>query len=192
MRKIKIEIENLAVDTDLVVACMAVFILLGAVEGPLLAWGLALAASATADLARPDRLLAFTSKAAAIIVPLAAVNAALGALAGYRLSVPLARLRKALQEVARGNLEHEMGDEAGEMLASYTDECRKTLESLRRLIYRDRDFAKEASACLEKCLDLLEGMQPSEKKQKLDELLNHARSRLCIVNEHFTKGQGLP
>lgn len=174
--------EAIPVDGEVRIACIALFILLGAVEGPLLFWGLYSAASATVGMEKPDRLLAFLWRASLILVPVAIVNAALGAYVARRVSEPLGRIRRALQEIARGNLEHEVAAGGDGLFAPYTAECRETLASLRRLIYRDGQFAREAHELLGRC-------SRQAKDAELKGLIDQARSRLSIVNEHFMKGK---
>ena len=162
------------VDSELLISAIVILVLLGGVEGVLFGWGVNRAAQLASDVPRPDRLLVFIKWFALLTAPLIAVNAALGAAIAYKLSAPLIGLRKAMNEVTRGNLEYELELPAGGLLRDYSLDCQKMLQTLRRLVYRDHNSAADAGALLAQCQKLL-SEQPTpaapEQRQKLGELL---------------------
>ena len=179
------------VDSELLVSAIVILVLVVGIEGVLLGWGVAKAAQLVINVPRPDRSLAFIEWFALIITPLLAVNAALGAYIAYELSAPLNRIRKAMNEITRGNLEHELELPAGGLLRDYSLDCQKMLQTLRRLVYRDHGSATEAGALLAQCQKLLSEQQPGVPLdlKKLGELLTEVRSELSVINYHFTKGR---
>jgi hypothetical protein len=62
------------------------------------------------------------------------------------------------------------------------------LSTLRRLVYRDRNSARDAGAFIEQSQSLLEKADGAADRKKINDLLNLARSELSVVNYHFTKG----
>jgi nitrogen fixation/metabolism regulation signal transduction histidine kinase len=157
----------------------------------LLAWGLHYAATASADVPRPDQQLYFFKAALLFLVPVVAVNAALGAFLAEKLVKPLERMRRAMAEVARGNLEHPFESDPDELLQAYTAECEHMLDTLRRLLYRDRGHADEANERLTRCQSILDGRDRlgKEEREKVEALLAEAKSYLSMVNDHFLKGK---
>jgi hypothetical protein len=180
-------------DHDLLLMAVLVLVLLVGTEGLLLAWAIGQGLAAVSQVPWPDRFLAIIEWLALILVPLLGVNAALGAAIAYRLSAPLVRIREALNEVTRGNLEHELGDIPGGLLPGYTEDCRKMLQTLRNLVYRDQQFAAEASAQLARCQELVaQAALPQEVRGRLAGLVDEARSKLSVINHHFLKGRRDP
>ncbi len=174
------------IDKDILIAAILILVLLLGVEGIAIGWAVNHAALQVSQVPRPDRVLAFARWWVIILAPFVALNAALGAWLAYRLSTPLWRIREALREVTAGNLEVELAAGPGELLGGYTQECRDMLQTLRRLIYRDRRSAEEVSALLAQGQELLR--EPGHEK-KLGQLLTEARSTLSVVNHHFMKGR---
>jgi hypothetical protein len=179
------------VDHDLLLLAVLSLVLLVGGEGLLLGWGIDQALGSVSQVPWPDRFIAIIEWLALILIPLIGVNAALGAFIAYRLSAPLVRMREAINDVTRGDLEHELGDIPGGLLPGYTEDCRRMLQTLRKLLYRDYQFSVEASALLAQCRDLYAGPKAGEPevRDRLDGLVNEARSKLSVINHHFLKGR---
>lgn len=178
------------VDEELLVVIVALLLLLVGAEGVYLGWGMNKAGQWAASAPIADRTLTFVKWFAAILSPVVVLNAALGAYAARVLSAPLIHMRRALNEAARGNLKHELDLPAEGFLSEYTNDCRRTLETIRRLIYRDHASAREAGALLAQCQELVEkGEAGAPERKKISELLNKARSQLSVINHHFVRGR---
>jgi hypothetical protein len=68
------------------------------------------------------------------------------------------------------------------------------LQTLRTLLYRDHQFAAEATEILAECQKLTAGQKAGEPGSPggIDGLLNEARSKLSVINHHFLKGRRKP
>ncbi len=179
------------VDRDILIFAVVILILLVGSQSFIVGWGLNKAAALTSEIKRqPDHLLAFIKWLALIILPLVAVNAAIGLWIARAVSAPLMRIKTALNEVTRGNLEYEFILPPTELLQNYTKDCYTMLQTLRRLTYRDRQSVLEAGSFLEQCRELLArpSSEGSPDSAKIIELLNLARSEISVINHHFTKG----
>ena len=157
----------------------------------LVGWALDRAAAVSLMIERPARLMHFFELLLFILVPVVALNAGLGAYLAHKLVRPLERIRLALSEVTRGNLEHPFESQPDELLRAYTAECEKTLETLRRLLYRDRGHADEANDRLSRLNSLLEksGRLSKEDQATAETMIAEAKSYLSLVNDHFLKGK---
>lgn len=178
------------VDEELMVVIIALLLVLVGAEGVFLGWGMNKAAQWAAGAPVADRTLTFVKWFAAVLTPVIAFNAALGAYVARVLSTPLIHMRRALNEAARGNLEHELDLPADGFLSDYTNDCRRMLETVRRLTYRDHASAQEASALLAEIQALVAKADAhGPESAKISELLNKARAQLSVINRHFTRGR---
>lgn|GEM_PF-2697628 len=181
------------VDQELLILTIVLLVFLGGADGVVLGWGMNKAAQWVISGGTPDRLqiLAYIKRFALFAIPVVAFNAVVGAVVARRLSLPIIRMRRAMIETTRGNLEYELDLPPGALLDEYTAECRKMIETLRRLTYRDHESARLASDLLGQCQKAVAENPPAkaEERQRIENLLNQARAQLSVINYHFTKGR---
>lgn len=183
--------RRLYVDPEVQFPMILALILIVTAEGLFVGWGLMKAVAAAKEWSNPDQVVRFFSIIAGTIVPVVAVNFTLGAWLTNKVAGPLLRFRQGMAEVARGNLEGEVALRQGDFLQSHAREMNRMLETLRRLIYRDRKHAEEADEILTRCLERLEkakGLSDGAYKE-LRHSIDGAKSRLSIINHHFLKGK---
>jgi hypothetical protein len=94
-------------------------------------------------------------------------------------------------EIARGNLEMELILRKNDLLQAYVTDFNQMRQTLRRLIYRDHQYALEVNDLLTECQNWLAQRQDLEpvERQELQKLLKEAKNRLSVINTHFIKGQ---
>lgn len=159
-------------------------------EGIFVGWGLHWTIRLAQDWQNARQIFEFFGVLLATLLPLVGFNFWLGSWFTYRLIGPLARIRQAMAEVSRGNLECEIAAREGDFLRSYLEDVNSAIHALRRLIYRDRKYAQEAVDLLTQCQERLEKEGfPEKARSGIGSLMTQAKSRLSIVNAHFTKGQ---
>lgn len=180
----------LYVDPELQFPLILGLIVLVTAEGLFVGWGAAEAVAAARDWRRPDHAARAFLLLLGVVVPVVAANFLAGAWLTNRVAGPLRRIREALREVARGNLEARVATRAGDLLGAHVLEANRMIETLRRLLYRDRGHALEADAILARCRARLEAPGlPAELRAELGRELDEARSRLSVINHHFMKGR---
>ena len=160
-------------------------------EGVFVGWGFSKAVAVARNWERPDQAAQFFKILFATLVPLVAVNFAIGTWLSHKIAGPLMRMRKAMAEITRGNLEVEISERRGDLLHSYVREMSRMAETLRRLIYRDHAYVAEADVLLTQCREWLakrKSLTEAERKE-LSVLIDGAKSRLSIINAHFMKGR---
>lgn len=179
------------VDPEIQFPLILALIFLVTGEGLFVGWGLMQAVVAAKDWQNPDQARRFFFILAATIVPVVAANFLVGAWLSNKIAGPLLRLRQAMGEVARGNLEVSVSLRQGDFLQKHAQEMNRMVETLRRLLYRDRVHAEEADELLDACLKRLDKAKglPEAVEKDLREGLAGAKSRLSIINHHFLKGK---
>ncbi|MBI4061575.1 MAG: methyl-accepting chemotaxis protein [Elusimicrobia bacterium] len=179
------------VDSELQFPIILALLLLVTLEGVFVGWGFSKAAALARDWRRLDQVAAFFKAFLLTVVPLVAGNFLIGTWLSHKIAGPLVRMRRAMAEIARGNLEVDISERKGDLLHAYVRETGRMAETLRRLIYRDHAHAAEADALLTKCRQRLSenaGLGEDERRE-LNALLDEAKSRLGIINTHFLKGR---
>ena len=178
------------IDIEVQILVVGALILLVTLQSFMIAWGLNKAADIASQVARPDRGLAFFKIMTLVLTPIVALNAVVGTLIAKRISEPLNDIRLAMNEIAHGNLEQALDGEPGEFLSEYKLDCNRMAETLRQLIYRDRNHADEANELLSQCQKWLSHQKlKADDREKLETLLADAKSRLSIINDHFLRGK---
>lgn len=183
--------RELFIDSQVQFPLMLALLALVAVEGTVVGWALTKLLAAARQWDRPDQAALFFKTLVITLLPLFAANWALGAWLSGKLARPLLALRRGLTEIARGNLEVEVAPRPGDLLGDHLQGLNKTTETLRRLIYRDHAHAAEvvelmgqAQAWLSRHKDL-----PEPSRKELQAVIDGAKSRLSIINNHFMKGR---
>lgn len=183
--------RRLYVDPEVQFPLILALILIVTGEGLFVGWGLMKAVAAAKDWQNPDQAKRFFFVLAATIIPVVAANFILGAWLSNKIAGPLLRLRQTIAEIARGNLEVSVALRQGDFLQAHAGEMNRMIETLRRLLYRDRGHAVEADELLDDCLKRLDKAKgvPEAVARDLRERIADAKSRLSIINHHFLKGK---
>jgi methyl-accepting chemotaxis protein len=178
------------VDPELQFPIILALIVLVTGQGVFVGWAFGRLVSLARGWDQPDQVARFFWTLASTLVPVVVFNFAIGVWLSHKIAGPLHRIRRAVTEITRGNLEVEVSERSGDLLGAHVHDTARMVETLRRLIYRDHGFAIEADEYLSKIRDwgAKRGLPESAKKE-LQELLDGAKSRLSIINAHFMKGK---
>ena len=166
-------------------------VLLTTLQGLFLGWGFYKLIFIAKQWERADQAAAFFLTVFGTIVPTVALNFAFGTYFSHKIAGPIYKMRKAIGEITRGNLEQELQIRKGDLLQSCSEDFERMLQTLRRLLYRDHAHSMEVN-------DLLTEMQAwvaekkdlkDEERRKLQKLILDCKSRVGIINTHFLKGK---
>ncbi|MBI4376091.1 MAG: methyl-accepting chemotaxis protein [Elusimicrobia bacterium] len=186
--------KRLYIDPELQFPLVLSLILLVTGQALFVGWGFYKAVEVARQWDRADQAYQFFKVLLLTIVPVVGVNFAAGLWISNKIAGPLARIRRALSEISRGDLEQEITTRNTDLLQTHVQELNRMAQTLRRLIYRDRGFVEEADELLSRCqaqLDQSDGLS-GQAKTELQRLLDGAKSRLSIINAHFLKGRPKP
>lgn len=179
------------IDPELQFPIVLAFILLATIEGLFVGAGFYKLIALAKEWDRPNQAFEFFVVLGLTIVPVVAFNFALGIWISHKIAGPLVQIRRALNEAARGNLEVEVSVRDGDLLRAPVQDVNRLVQTLRRLVYRDYGYVSEADAMLTSCKERLTRGKKLEAGdfEDLQQLLNHAKAKLSIVNAHFMKGR---
>lgn len=183
--------RRIYIDQDVQLPIILLLLFLVPLEGVLVGWGFSKSIIVARQWDRPDQALQFFKILFLTLVPLVAVNFAVGMWFTHKIVGPLARMRQGMAEIARGNLEYEIALRKGDFLQHHASEMNRMVETLRRLIYRDHNHAAETDQILVQCRAWLAKRKDLSEpaRKELQQLLDGAQSRLSIINAHFLKGK---
>lgn len=182
--------QRFYVDPELQFPIILSLIFLVTAQGFFVGWGFAKAIAIARQWQRPEQAAEFFMVLLMTVVPVVVVNFILGTWISHKFAGPLLQIRRAVTEVARGNLEIEVRLRSGDFLHAHAQELNRAIATLRKLIYRDHGYAVEADEILGRAQKRIsESSLGSEAKKELLVLLNDAKSRLSIINAHFVKGK---
>ncbi len=174
------------VDPELQFPIIAILIFFATAEGALAGWGFSKVFAAAQDWRQSGQTWVFFRDLFLTIVPMVAANFAFGSYLSNKIAGPLWRIRQAMSEVARGNLEADVSPRSGDFLKSHAAAFNGMCASLRHVIWRDRKFAREADEILSSAREEI-SKGAAQDPGKLLRLVNEAKNRLSIINVHYTK-----
>lgn len=183
--------RNFYTDPELQFPLIAALILLVTVQSLFVGWGFYKLIAIARQWDRPDQAMAFFRTLALTIVPVVIVNFLIGTYLSHKIAGPLFKIKRAVNEITRGNLEADVSLRKGDLIQSYAVEFNTMVQTLRRLIYRDNTNSREADKILGQILELISANTElsGESKSGIVKLLNAAKSRLSVINTHFMKGK---
>ncbi len=182
--------QRFYVDPEIQFPIILSLILLVTAQGFFVGWGFSKAIAVARQWQRPEQAAEFFTVLLLTVIPVVALNFALGTWISHKFAGPLLQMRRALGEVARGNLEVEVRIRSGDFLHAHAQELNRAVSVLRKLIYRDQGYAREADEVLLRCQERLSrSALADDEKRQLKVLLDDAKSRLSIINAHFSKGK---
>ncbi len=175
-------------DTQLPLVLGLIFIV--TFEGALVGCGVHQAVRIAQDWQNARQIFEFFAVLIGTLLPLVGVNFWLGTWFTHKVIGPVARIRRAMSEIARGNLDCEITLRDGDFLRAHVQDVNSAIQAIRRLIYRDRQYVREADDILTQCRDRLANADvPGAPRDEINKLIAQAKSRLSIVNAHFVKGK---
>lgn len=179
------------IDPDVQFPVILALIFLVTVQGVFVGWALSKAIAAARHWQNPDQAAEFFKILLFTLLPLVALNFLIGTWLSHKIAGPLLRIRQAMDEVSRGNLEVEVVLRSSDFLRTQAQEMNRMVGTLRRLIYRDHAYATEIDALMSECRDWLAKRRdvPEAAREELGKLIDGAKSRLSIINAHFMKGR---
>lgn len=171
----------------MIVGLLAVTTLVGFFLG----WGVYKAIAVAKDWQRTGQVADFFLVLLGVIVPAVGANLAFGTYLSNKLAGPLYKIRQAIEEVTRGNLEAEVSIRKGDLLQGTAVDFNRMVQTLRRMLYRDRRHSDEVNEILSQCQAWLEARTevPEPERRRLGKLINDAKARLSIINTHFLKAR---
>ena len=118
-------------------------------------------------------------------------NFFLGLWLSHKVAGPLLKMREAVGEVTRGNLEVEVAIRKGDLLHEHIKDLNRMVETLRRLLYRDHKHVEEVNVIMTQCREAVARRKdlPEGARKEMNAFIDGAKSRLSIINAHFMKGR---
>ncbi|MFA6092069.1 MAG: hypothetical protein WCU88_04735 [Elusimicrobiota bacterium] len=160
-------------------------------QGLVLGWGFYKLLSIAKQWERAAQVSDFFLTFLFVVIPAVLISLVSGAYLSYRVAEPVARMRKALSDIERGDLEAELpAAQTGPLQGCLTD-FNRMLHSLRTLLYRDHRHAQEVNELVSQIQKWGDERRelPDEERKRLRKLVNDCKSRLSIINAHFMKGK---
>lgn len=181
--------KKLYIDPEIQLPIIVVLILLVSIESIVFAFGFLQAIAITKQIHNPNQTLEFFILLICTIVPVVIVNFFLGTYLSHKIAGPMQKIRKAMTEITRGNLEGNIFLKEGDFLQSYALDFNRMIQTLKNHIQRDRMYVTEANELLNECQSLLSNGQGLSSKdcKHMQKIIKNAKSRLSIIDVHFTK-----
>ena len=119
-----------------------------------------------------------------ILLLLIGGNFLLGIYLSHKVAGPLFRVRKALQEIRKGNFCN-IQLRRGSMLKDFVKEFNETILVLNKLIQRDQKIINGVLGQLSQCRGILKKKHSIKELEEVQKKLLLIRSSLVIVNSRF-------
>jgi len=174
------------VEPEIQTPFIALLVILVAAESIFVGWGFHAAFAAAQDWRQSQVILHFTVIMLATLLPMIALNFAVGLYCSYKIAGPLHRMRRAMEEIAEGNLDADVLAQDGDWTYSLAKDFNEMLSSLRRIIYRDYNYVRESDAILTQCQQSIKDGKGSDGE--IGQTILEVKSRLSIIDAHFRKG----
>jgi methyl-accepting chemotaxis protein len=173
------------VEPEIQTPFIALLVILVAVESIFVGWGFHAAFSAAQDWRHPHVILHFTVIMLLTLLPMIALNFAAGLYCSFKIAGPLNQMRRAMGEIAGGNLDAEVAAQDGDWTYSLAKDFNEMLTSLRRVIYRDYTFVRESDEILTACQKTIKDGKNGQAG--FERAILEVKSRLSIIDAHFKK-----
>ena len=180
------------VDPEVQFPIIVAILILTVVMGLFLGGGIYQLISISKDWERADQTLDFFLVLFGTLVPAVCINFAFGVYISNKIAGPLLKIRRAVNEVTRGNLEQEVSIREGDMLQSHTVDFNRMLSTLKRLLYRDHQHSIEVNESMTQCQEWLDNRKKkldAKSAKELQKIIYDAKARLSLINTHFLKGK---
>ncbi|MFH1618813.1 MAG: hypothetical protein ABIG11_02815, partial [bacterium] len=106
------------IDPEIQFPLIISLILLITLQAFLFGWGFYKAITIAKEWERPDQVFQFFKVLIVTVVPVVAVNFAVGTFITHKIAGPILKIRRTMSEISRGNLEGEVILRKGDLLQS--------------------------------------------------------------------------
>ena len=159
-----------------------IFIVL--IEGIFISWGISRLSTIVSDWKQSNMVMDFFKTLILILLLLIGGNFLLGIYLSHKVAGPLFRVRKALQEIRRGNFCN-IQLRRGSMLKDFVKEFNETILVLNKLIHRDQKIINGVLEQLSQCDGVLKKKHSIKELEEVQKKILLIRSSLVTVNSHF-------
>lgn len=179
------------IDPELQFPLIGWLILLVTLQGLFVGWGFHRAISIAQQWERPDQMIAFFATICLIILPIVIFNFAFGSYLSYKIAAPLDKVRRAIEQTSKGNLEEEVMLREGELLAGHIEQVNDMIRRLRHILYRDYGYVGEVNETLTQVQTWLAGQEhlKAQERKDIQKLIASAKSNLSIIGAYFMRGK---
>lgn len=159
-----------------------IFIVL--IEGIFISWGISRLSAIVSDWKQSHMVMDFFKTLILILLLFIGGNFLLGIYLSHKVAGPLFRVRKALQEIRKGNFCN-IQLRRGSMLKDFVKEFNETILVLNKLIHRDEKIINGVLGQLSQCHGILKKKHSIKELEEVQKKLLSIRSLLVTVNSHF-------
>ncbi len=159
-----------------------IFIVL--IEGIFISWGISRLSTIVSDWKQSNMVMDFFKTLILILLLFIGGNFLLGIYLSHKVAGPLFRVRKALQEIRRGNFCN-IQLRRGSMLKDFVKEFNETMLVLNKLIQRDQKIINGVLGQLSQCHGILKKKHSIKELEEVQKKLLLIRSSLVTVNSRF-------
>jgi len=159
-----------------------IFIVL--IEGIFISWGISRLSTIVSDWKQSNMVMDFFKTLILILLLFIGGNFLLGIYLSHKVAGPLFRVRKALEEIRKGNFCN-IQLRRGSMLKDFVKEFNETILVLNKLIHRDQKIINGVLEQLSQCHGILKKRQSIKELEEVQKKLLLIRSLLVTVNSHF-------
>ena len=176
--------QQYIVEPELQFWFVLVIIFIVLIEGIFISWGISRLSTIVSDWKQSNMVMDFFKTLILILLLLIGGNFLLGIYLSHKVAGPLFRVRKALQEIRRGNFCN-IQLRRGSMLKDFVKEFNETMLVLNKLIHRDQKIINGVLEQLNQCHGILKKKHSIKELEEVQKRLLLIRSLLVTVNSHF-------
>lgn len=159
-----------------------IFIVL--IEGIFISWGISRLSTIVSDWKQSNMVMDFFKTLILILLLFIGGNFLLGIYLSHKVAGPLFRVRKALQEIRKGNFCN-IQLRRGSMLKDFVKEFNETMLVLNKLIHRDQKIINGVLEQLSQCDGVLKKKHSIKELEEVQKKILLIKSSLVTVNSHF-------
>ncbi len=176
--------QQYIVEPELQFWFVLVIIFIVLIEGIFISWGISRLSTIVSDWKQSNMVMDFFKTLILILLLFIGGNFLLGIYLSHKVAGPLFRVRKALQEIKRGNFCN-IQLRRGSMLKDFVKEFNETMLVLNKLIHRDQKIINGVLEQLSQCDGVLKKKHSIKELEEVQKKLLLIRSFLVTVNSHF-------
>lgn len=176
--------ERYIVEPELQFWFVLIIIFIVLIEGIFISWGISRLSTIVSDWKQSNMVMDFFKTLILILLLFIGGNFLLGIYLSHKVAGPLFRVRKALQEIRRGNFCN-IQLRRGSMLKDFVKEFNETILVLNKLIHRDQKIINGVLEQLSQCDGVLKKKHSIKELEEVQKKLLLIRSSLVTVNSHF-------
>lgn len=176
--------EQYIVEPELQFWFVLVIIFIVLIEGIFISWGISRLSTIVSDWKQSNMVMDFFKTLILILLLLIGGNFILGIYLSHKVAGPLFRVRKAFQEIRKGNFSN-IQLRRGSMLKDFVKEFNETILVLNKLIHRDQEIIKGVLEQLSQCHGILKKKHSIKELAEVQKKLLSIRSLLVTINSHF-------